>query len=277
MAPTAADRLFGITELASSVASHLYGDGPNVYSRPCTEPLSNLRDLKLEDWDDIGTEEELLSVFRRCPRLEKISMKWSLLPAGVDGADIGEICSSLRNISYNGQGDIDDEDEAHRDHGNLARESTKVPALSVIIGLLSGRGLDWKDFSTTLSCSLKDLSCRQGLQCSSADGFGGAPPVTPSAGENRIFAQLELFYRQIGRQTNLKDLYLYLKTSVGPESTGELQQGNPAFLGMLALKNNTAGRPGFLDLLGGLSKFKLIGGYIVAETPDYKIPEDAPE
>ncbi|KAF9121482.1 hypothetical protein BGW39_010507 [Mortierella sp. 14UC] len=74
-----------------------------------TEPLSNLCDLELEAWDNIGTEEELLSVFKRCPRLEKISVRWSLLPAGVDGADIGRICSNLLNISYNGQSNDDDE------------------------------------------------------------------------------------------------------------------------------------------------------------------------
>ncbi|OAQ23772.1 hypothetical protein K457DRAFT_142478 [Linnemannia elongata AG-77] len=49
------------------------------------------------------------------------------------------------------------------------------------------------------------------------------------------------------------------------------------FPGLLSLKENVAGRPGYLDFLKGLSQLREIGGDVATETLHYQMAEDAPE
>ncbi|KAF9118743.1 hypothetical protein BGW39_000913 [Mortierella sp. 14UC] len=65
-----------------------------------TTPLTNLRYLRLANWTECTTKDEFLSIFVRCPNLEKLVMVEALVPAAVQGADISRICPNFRDISY---------------------------------------------------------------------------------------------------------------------------------------------------------------------------------
>ncbi|KAF9911802.1 hypothetical protein EC991_002104 [Linnemannia zychae] len=246
---------------------------------PDTKVLTHLRDLMLDDWDDIETAEEFLLVLEQCPNLEKIAMKWPLIPAEVDGAHIGRICPNLRSILYHGQGSIDDEGEdfwpieimetlPENQVESLEYQSSFDTSLNELLAKRTILRHSCTLRRVNLIASVSSAALRMVLEAT--------PPTTPSAEENEIFSQLELFYRQIGKQKNLEHLDLYLGRHIDPE-TGKVQEGARALPGMLTLQDNAGGRPGYMDLLYGLSKLRMIGGDIAAETKDDKIPEDAPE
>ncbi|KAG0276646.1 hypothetical protein BGZ95_007259 [Linnemannia exigua] len=301
-----------------------------------TRALTNLRDLTLDSWDGTETREKFLAVFEQCPRLETISMKWPMVPAGLDGSDIGKVCPNLRNISYNG---VDDDEKDFwpieimetlpenqvktldyrsssdfsldevmtgrtllRHSRTLQRIAFTSTVSSVALRMILGSCEVLEEFNCGYSpidlndaaaispwasskITTLELRVRIPLPASPTSAiqyttfYVQTPPVVPSADENRVFSQLEVFYREIGKQTNLKYLYLYAHQyeSIEPEPTGELPKVLGLLPGVLTLKNNTEGRPGFLDLLGGLSKLERIGGDIGAETGNGRLAVDAKE
>lgn len=100
-------------------------------------------------------------------------------------------------------------------------------------------------------------------------------PSRWSGKEKRIFGQLEILYRQIGKQKNLWRLqlgkgYRHWGNRKVPE---DVQQ----FPGMLRLGDKDGIVPGYLDMLAGLSKLVEVGGDISPETRDGKLAEDAAE
>lgn len=110
------------------------------------------------------------------------------------------------------------------------------------------------------------------------------PPVVPSADENRIFAQLHVFYRQIGKQASLKHLSLgragYDENGLMELGEGEQEKPMPGMLRLTGGSSSSGGmdRPGFLDLLGGLRQLEVLeGGAIYLETADGVMPADAME
>lgn len=110
------------------------------------------------------------------------------------------------------------------------------------------------------------------------------PLVVPSAEENRIFAQLDVFYRQIGKQASLKYLSLsrigYDEDGLMELGEGEHEEPMPGMLRLTGGCSSCGGmdRPGFLDLLGGLRQLEVLeGGAIDLETEDGVMPADAKE
>jgi hypothetical protein len=109
------------------------------------------------------------------------------------------------------------------------------------------------------------------------------PPSQPSADDHRIFAQLDIFYRQIGKQKDITNLYLYWIKPISTQSPySYLNPFHPTLYplpGMLVLENNNnaGARPGFLQLLGGLTKLTSLGHSIYPDTPSRKIADDALE
>ncbi|KAG0292772.1 hypothetical protein BGZ96_003703 [Linnemannia gamsii] len=99
------------------------------------------------------------------------------------------------------------------------------------------------------------------------------PSPTPlSAAETAQFRSLEAFYRQLGRLTELKRLDL--KAIYHDPTRSRLVSGMSrvnSFPGMLNLKNETTGRPGYLHHLGGLSKLKALFGSVSATTEETKV------
>lgn len=94
--------------------------------------------------------------------------------------------------------------------------------------------------------------------------------------ETRYFEPLEHFYRQIGKLTELRHLDLRMD-KMGPN--GERQSDIPtcsevSFPGLL---NIGMGRPGYLELLGGLSKLKQLCGSVFATTYETELRVGAVE
>ncbi|KAF9538291.1 hypothetical protein EC957_006939 [Mortierella hygrophila] len=100
-------------------------------------------------------------------------------------------------------------------------------------------------------------------------------PSTPlSAAEKDIFTQLEVFYQQIGKLTGLRHLYIgRAEYSEHGLVVGRSPSRDRPLPGMLILSTNRADRPGFLDVLGGLSKLETVGGAIFPETVEGEMPE----
>ncbi|KAG0200183.1 hypothetical protein BGX33_011157 [Mortierella sp. NVP41] len=104
------------------------------------------------------------------------------------------------------------------------------------------------------------------------------PPAKPSADEVRDLAELEAFYRQLGKQKDLR--YLQLQRTEHIETgavAGRFYEREEAFPGILRLKDNDDGNPGYLDLLVELAKLDAIYGAIYPETDDGKMPKDSKE
>jgi hypothetical protein len=137
------------------------------------------------------------------------------------------------------------------------------------------------------SCRLKRLELRLNVSTSPSDSptqyipyYLRTPPDQPSVDDHRVFAQINTFYRQIGKQKDMTELFLYWINPMSPQS--DYLHFIPTLYplpGMLALenKNNAGARPGFLQLLGGLTKLTRLGGHIYPETPNQKIADDALE
>jgi hypothetical protein len=111
------------------------------------------------------------------------------------------------------------------------------------------------------------------------------PPLAPSEDENHLFAQLDVFYRQVGKQERLR--YLNLTRARRSENglvaieNSAKQKSLPGMLRLGGDNSNIGGsmnRPGFLHLLGGLSKLEVIKGLAVCpETEDGRMPADVME
>lgn len=101
-------------------------------------------------------------------------------------------------------------------------------------------------------------------------------PVDLSPIETRYFEPLEHFYRQIGRLKELTHLDLRMDM-MGPD--GERQREIPtcAEVSFPGLLNIGMGRPGYLELLGGLSKLKQLCGSVLADTNETKLRVGAVE
>ncbi|KAK3814547.1 MAG: hypothetical protein JOS17DRAFT_760739 [Linnemannia elongata] len=106
-----------------------------------------------------------------------------------------------------------------------------------------------------------------------ADGllpyYDRPPPTTLSAEERQQFKDLESFYRQLGKLTQLRRLELRALYSdpTGMRKSSWVFPAN-SFPGMLSLRNEGTGRPGYLQLLGGLTKLKTLIGSVAAYTKE---------
>ncbi|KAG0317203.1 hypothetical protein BGZ97_005741 [Linnemannia gamsii] len=118
--------------------------------------------------------------------------------------------------------------------------------------------------------------------------YGLLPPHTAPGtigDENHLFAQLDVFYRQVGKQERLR--YLNLTRARRSENglvaieNSAKQKSLPGMLRLGGDNSNIGGsmnRPGFLHLLGGLSKLEVIKGLAVCpETEDGRMPADVME
>ncbi|KAG0299538.1 hypothetical protein BGZ97_003652 [Linnemannia gamsii] len=98
------------------------------------------------------------------------------------------------------------------------------------------------------------------------------PPTILTAAETEQFAQLEVLYQQLGKLTNLRHLNLKA-LFCDPEG---LRLMSPyyrqnSFPGMLNLRNAATGRPGYLHLLGGLTKLRRLMGSVAVVTKETEV------
>lgn len=94
--------------------------------------------------------------------------------------------------------------------------------------------------------------------------------------EVRYFEPLEQFYRQIGRLVELRHLDLRLDL-MGPNGGRHDDRPTCAAVSFPGLMNIGMGRPGYLELLGGLSKLRQLRGSVHADTYETKLRVGAME
>ncbi|KAK5807808.1 hypothetical protein F5H01DRAFT_352649, partial [Linnemannia elongata] len=101
--------------------------------------------------------------------------------------------------------------------------------------------------------------------------YNRPPPTTLSPAETAQFQSLEALYRQLGALTELQRLELkaIFYDPAGTRSVSTKLRLN-SFPGMLNLKNEETGRPGYLHLLRGLKKLKGLFGSVSATTEETK-------
>ncbi|KAF9138102.1 hypothetical protein BGX30_009589, partial [Mortierella sp. GBA39] len=99
--------------------------------------------------------------------------------------------------------------------------------------------------------------------------YNRPPPTTLSVEETQQFKDLESFYRQIGKLTQLRrlDLRAHYYDPTGKRDRSRAF-GSNAFPGMMNLGGEKTGRPGYLQLLGGLTKLKTLVGSVAADTKE---------
>ncbi|KAK5807821.1 hypothetical protein F5H01DRAFT_352697 [Linnemannia elongata] len=99
--------------------------------------------------------------------------------------------------------------------------------------------------------------------------YNRPPPTTLSPAETAQFQSLEALYRQIGALTELERLTLkavYYDPAGARLADTKFEQNS--FPGMLNLKNDETGRPGYLQLLGGLTKLNTLFGSVSVLTEE---------
>ncbi|KAH7055131.1 hypothetical protein BKA57DRAFT_532818 [Linnemannia elongata] len=101
--------------------------------------------------------------------------------------------------------------------------------------------------------------------------YNRPPPTTLSPAETAQFQSLEALYRQIGALTQLERLTLkaFFNDPAGARPA-DIKFTRNSFPGMLNLKNVETGRPGYLQLLGGLTKLKKLSGSVSATIEETK-------
>ncbi|KAF9904139.1 hypothetical protein EC991_002974, partial [Linnemannia zychae] len=112
---------------------------------------------------------------------------------------------------------------------------------------------------------MADLESNQGPY------YKRSPTVRLSDAETDLLAQYEQFYRQIGSLTSLTHLTLQaVSTKQGNPSPVLYYQELEPFPAMLTLGNGTSGRPGFLNLLAGLTQLKELQGSVDSNNDEAK-------
>ncbi|KAK3846506.1 MAG: hypothetical protein J3R72DRAFT_486767 [Linnemannia gamsii] len=114
------------------------------------------------------------------------------------------------------------------------------------------------------SSRIKDLNLRIslgdiGVITDTTEPYYRRPvPIVLTEQEQQQFAVLEKFYKQLGRQTELEVLVLWRIEPVIVPNHAFL--GDLTFPALLGLADPMTGRPGFLELLGGLKKLRSFRG-----------------
>lgn len=95
-------------------------------------------------------------------------------------------------------------------------------------------------------------------------------PIVLTESEQRQMAVLEKFYRQLGAQTELEMLELWrIEPATSDDDYDPLQ--DLTFPALLSLGDPVAGRPGFLELWGGLKKLRSLHGSFSSYTDENKV------
>ncbi|KAG9064814.1 hypothetical protein KI688_003074 [Linnemannia hyalina] len=159
------------------------------------------------------------------------------------------------------------------------------------IDLADAVGSPWassklKSLSLDIKITLLSLSLPAGTPY--VPSYLKTPPAQLTKDEKYLFTQLEFLYQQIGKQEDLKVLQLSrAECDEYGASTVEADKRNQPFPGLLRLGdgsgnsansiNGDIDRPGFLHLLGKLSKLEVVVGEICPEAGDRKMPANSTE
>lgn len=258
------------------------------FARGIARWCPKLSDLANNGFDANGDEvrELLVWILKALPEQQVTRFHWSGVPsATIQGlGDVGSIfrrhSATLRVISLNGYKNID---------------SKAVQAILVGCEALEKCEIQWPMYGDQrqLCLHLEDAveipwACTriQNLRLTIAipdrplhfpsnyttHYYDRRPLTALSAEETQQFRELELFYQQLGKLTELQRLELQ---ALYFDPTGERDVswafGANSFPGMLSLGSEEAGRPGYLHLLRGLSKLKALVGSVSADAKETQV------
>ncbi|KAG0365764.1 hypothetical protein BGX24_003974, partial [Mortierella sp. AD032] len=103
------------------------------------------------------------------------------------------------------------------------------------------------------------------------------PPLTLTDDEKQAFGKLERFYRQIGSLVQLKRLHLNARHFDMSRQAFDTYEFEFPFPALLSLGCEQTGRPGFLNLLGRLTKLKSLRGSFRMDQDETKKTVGQPE
>ncbi|KAF8945539.1 hypothetical protein BGZ47_002484 [Haplosporangium gracile] len=96
-------------------------------------------------------------------------------------------------------------------------------------------------------------------------------PLVLTEVERAHFSLLETLYRQIASLTKLEHLDIRTVVEYSEEIACRYSYHDVSFPGMLSLGDEKVGRPGYLDLFGGLKKLRSLNGSVRAKTDETRV------
>ncbi|KAK3814545.1 MAG: hypothetical protein JOS17DRAFT_795339 [Linnemannia elongata] len=123
-----------------------------------------------------------------------------------------------------------------------------------------------------LTIAIPDEPLHRSKEMGVVPNYNRPPPTTLSRAETAQFQSLEALYQQLGALTGLErvELKAIYYDPVGGRSADTMLRTS-SFVGMLNLKDEETGRPGYLHLLGGLIKLKVLSGSVFATAQETKV------
>ncbi|KAF9156502.1 hypothetical protein BG015_004714 [Linnemannia schmuckeri] len=223
------------------------------------EPLLNLKTLTLGALGEETTEKDLRLVFQHCPNITTLDMP--PLPFRTSdirrlAQDIAQYCTKLSDLTFHSFGD----------GAGVAGE-----LLTLILEALSPQQV------TRFNCDHLPLFSVQGLGSGIKAGFifrrhsSTLHTISLSGCQNIDSRAIQSIL--VGcALTELRSLDLRALFFDPEEADREITERywETTFPGLLSLKNETTGRPGYLQLLDGLTKLTLLDGSVSATTEEAK-------
>ncbi|KAK3841458.1 MAG: hypothetical protein J3R72DRAFT_524304 [Linnemannia gamsii] len=264
----------------------------------------NVRNLRVPPASISATEEDLDSIARsiseRCPHLRRLSSKHtntSFVTAIMEAMSNQQQIEEVKVVYNHGRIGIGTVRRAFSRHSTTlckvdfryAFHKSKdlmailelCESLEILIQFPDYCGRPFITLADAISvpwaCKrIRHLELSIGLECvalTSADlpYYQRPAPVTLSEEEKRQFSDLEMFYREIGSLVNVE--YLDLRGTYMNDEGDRMNELNEeldafTFPGMLAIRDDETGRPGYLDMLSGLVKLKELHGTVRATTDE---------
>lgn len=99
----------------------------------------------------------------------------------------------------------------------------------------------------------------------------GEVPLVLTKDERAHFSLLETLYRQVGALVKLEHLDMRAVAECSGDDVHRYAYGDVSFPGMLSLGDEISGRPGYLDLFGGLKMLRSLNGSVRANTDETRV------
>lgn len=96
-------------------------------------------------------------------------------------------------------------------------------------------------------------------------------PLVLTEDERAQFSLLEALYRRIGALVELEHLDMRAVVEPNDDILFQYSHRDVSFPGMLSLADEVVGKPGYLDLFGGLKKLRSLNGSVRAKTDETRV------
>ncbi|KAF9135289.1 hypothetical protein BGW39_003714 [Mortierella sp. 14UC] len=269
------------------------------------EPLPSLEELSLWYFTEEVATDEILSIFARCPNIKNLEIPLLFDDCDHDaiGKFIGKVCPQLRSLCCGStdEGTAVDGPLALRIMEALPAQQLENMTFygmvltdgtaSILLGPILEECVNLKVLDipynryqkTGLYTTLADLlerpwnctkldtltlsitGCELPVDPKSQPYYTRPAPIELSQVETDHFARLEEFYRRLGTLTKLEYLHLEMVT-LDAESQMVTTKTPKCFPALISLGDPKTGRPGYLRLLGNLTKLRHFRGSIKIRT-----------